>query len=193
MTTGWEVRPLGPDTWASYAEFVEHCDGFPSGCWCMEFHPEGQEKKGDYASANRERKRARVMSGEAHAALVFDGGSCVGWCQFGPADELTRIKGRSAYERSRTTALPDWRIACFYVAKRYRREGISHVALEGALRLISEGGGGTVEGYPEPVDAVPAGFLYNGALSTFEQLGFQRDRMIGKHRWVVVRDVKPAS
>ena len=38
--------------------------------------------------------------------------------------------------------------------------------------------------------AVPAGFLYNGALSTYEQLGFKRDRMIGKHRWVVVRNVE---
>jgi len=38
---------------------------------------------------------------------------------------------------------------------------------------------------------VPAGFLFNGALSTFEQHGFVRDRQIGKHRWVVRRDVAP--
>ena len=52
-------------------------------------------------------------------------------------------------------------------------------------------GGGVVEGYPEPVDSVPAGFLYNGALSTYERLGFARDRMIGKHRWVVIKTVEP--
>jgi hypothetical protein len=51
--------------------------------------------------------------------------------------------------------------------------------------MIAALGGGRVEGYPEPAGAVPAGFLYNGALSTYEQLGFQRDRLIGKHRWVV--------
>ena len=39
---------------------------------------------------------------------------------------------------------------------------------------------------------MPAGFLYHGALSTFEQLGFTRDRMVGKHRWVVSRVVDPA-
>ena len=38
---------------------------------------------------------------------------------------------------------------------------------------------------------MPAGFLYNGALSTYEQLGFTRDRQIGKHRWVVTRVVDP--
>ena len=54
-----------------------------------------------------------------------------------------------------------------------------------------KGGGGVVEGYPEPAGAVPAGFLFNGALSTYERLGFERDRLIGKHRWVVRRVVSP--
>jgi len=30
-------------------------------------------------------------------------------------------------------------------------------------------------------------------LSTYEKLGFIRDRKIGKHRWVVTRVVKPRS
>ncbi len=50
-----------------------------------------------------------------------------------------------------------------------------------------------VEGYPESADSVPAGFLYNGALSTYENLGFERDRQIGKHRWVVRKLVKPGA
>jgi hypothetical protein len=40
---------------------------------------------------------------------------------------------------------------------------------------------------------VPAGFLFNGALWTYEKLGFIRDRKIGKHRWVVTRAVEPRS
>jgi hypothetical protein len=38
---------------------------------------------------------------------------------------------------------------------------------------------------------VPAGFLFNGALSTYEKLGFTRGRQIGKRRWVVTRVVEP--
>ena len=60
-----------------------------------------------------------------------------------------------------------------------------------SLDLIAGLGGGTVEGYPEPAGSVPAGFLYNGALSTYEKLGFTRDRTIGMHRWVVSRTVEP--
>ncbi len=52
---------------------------------------------------------------------------------------------------------------------------------------------GRVEGYPEDAASVPAGFLYNGALSTYENLGFTRDRKIGKHRWVVTKVIEPTS
>lgn len=181
------IKPLEGATWSAFASLVESCDGFPSGCWCMGFHPEGLSKES--ATINRERKKERVFGGEAHAALVFDGDDCVGWCQFGSPEELPRIKSRREYERT-GTELPDWRIGCCYSAAGHRREGVATAALGGALDLISGLGGGLVEGYPEPAGAVPAGFLFNGALSTYEQLGFTKDRMIGKHRWVVNRLVE---
>jgi GNAT superfamily N-acetyltransferase len=103
---------------------------------------------------------------------------------------VPRIKNRAAYEKT-LTALPDWRIACNFVGKGHRRQGVATAGLAGALDLIAGLGGGTVEGYPEDAGAVPAGFLFHGALSTYEQLGFTRDRRIGKHRWVVTRVVEP--
>ena len=54
-------------------------------------------------------------------------------------------------------------------------------------------GGGKVEGYPEAAGPVPAGFLFNGALASYEKLGFARQRKIGKHRWVVTKVVEPIS
>jgi GNAT superfamily N-acetyltransferase len=140
----------------------------------------------------RERKHARVRAGTAHAALVFDGDDCLGWCQFGAPDEVPRIKSRAAYEKGLTTS-PDWRIACNFVGKGHRRQGVATAALAGALDLIADLGGGRVEGYPEGAGSVPAGFLFNGALSTYEKLGFVRDRKIGKHRWVVAKVVEPNS
>jgi GNAT superfamily N-acetyltransferase len=138
-----------------------------------------------YRQATVEQARSRQRScreGQAHAAPVFDGNDCVGWCQFGAPDEVPRIKNRAAYEKGRTTS-PAWRIACCYVGNRRRRQGVATAALAGALDLIAGLGGGTVEGYPEDAGSVPAGFLFNGALSTYEKLGFTRDRKIGKHRW----------
>jgi hypothetical protein len=55
----------------------------------MGFHEEGVGRH-TTAEQNRSAKEARVRAGRAHAALVYDGPSVVGWCQFGPTDELPR-------------------------------------------------------------------------------------------------------
>ena len=125
----YTVRPLDESTWPAFAALVERNNGVFGGCWCMGFHPEGVGKE-TTAELNRERKHERVREGTAHAALVFDGEDCLGWCQFGAPDEVPRIKSRAAYEKGRTT-LPDWRIACCYVGKGHRRQGVATAALAG--------------------------------------------------------------
>ncbi len=187
----YRVRPLEESTWPAFAALVERNNGIFGGCWCMGFHAD-DTRQDAVAGTKRDRKLARVRAGTAHAALVFDGDDCLGWCQFGPPGEVPRIKNRAAYEKGQATP-PDWRIACCYVGKGHRRQGVAAAALAGALDLIAALGGGIVEGYPEPAGAVPAGFLFNGALSTYERLGFTRTRPIGKHRWVVTRPVEPRS
>lgn len=186
--SGYTIKALDESSWDAFARLVEENNGVFGGCWCMGFHPDDSRDP----ALNRERKLARVRAGRAHAALVFDRDDCVGWCQFGGPDEVPKIKNRAAYEKSLTT-LPDWRIACNFVGKGHRRQGIATAALAGALDLIASLGGGKVEGYPEGAGSVPAGFLFNGALSTYEDLGFVRDRKIGKHRWVVTKIVEPTS
>jgi GNAT superfamily N-acetyltransferase len=188
-TTTYTVKALDESTWDAFAALVERNNGVFGGCWCMGFHPEGVGKDTTY-ELNRTRKLERVRAGTAHAALVFDGDDCLGWCQFGAPAEVPRIKSRAAYERG-VTSPADWRIACNFVGKGRRRQGVATAALGGALDLIAALGGGRVEGYPEDAASVPAGFLFNGALSTYEALGFIRDRRIGKHRWVVTKVVRP--
>jgi GNAT superfamily N-acetyltransferase len=140
---------------------------------------------------NQAEKERRVHDGQAHAALVYDGQAVVGWCQFGPTDELPRIKHKKAYLEG-LTDLPDWRITCFFVDRDYRRKGIASAALKGALREISRLGGGTVESYPEDVAgrSVSAPFLHNGTVAMFKREGFEQSRRVGKNHWVVTKVVK---
>lgn len=189
QTSGRSVRPLDQSTWDSFDELCANSGSFPSGCYCIGFHEEGPVPKA--AGLNRDRKHQRVLDSTTHAALVFDDDLCVGWCQFGPPEEVVRIKNRREYDTTREGALPEWRIGCNYVRAGHRRQRVASDALAGALKLIATMGGGRVEGYPEPAGAVPAGFLFHGALSTFDQHGFTRDRMIGKHRWVVSKMIDP--
>jgi GNAT superfamily N-acetyltransferase len=187
---GFDVKPLDVTTWPAYAELIERHNGVWGGCWCMGFHPEG------LTSENRSVKEARVRDGQAHAALVFDGATCVGWCQFGPAAELPRIKRKRAYAAGATgEAPPEWRITCFFVDRDHRHQGVAAAALAGAVAEIERLGGGTVESFPENVEGrkVSSSFLHNGTVQMFEAHGFTRARPIGKDHWVVTRSLPAQS
>ena len=121
---------------------------------------------------------------------MYEGATCVGWCQFGSPEELPRIKNKRAY-LAEVGEPPDWRITCFFVDKARRRQGVASRALAGALQQIAGLGGGTVESYPESVEdrSVAAAFLHTGTVAMFERHGFERTRQIGKNRWVVTKVV----
>ena len=182
-------RPLDATSWPDFAALVERHNGVWGGCWCMAFHEEGFGRRST-AEQNRASKERRVREGRAHAALVYDGDACVGWCQFGAPAELPRIKHRRAYEADRG-ALPDWRVTCFFVDKAHRGRGVAAAALAGALEEMARLGGGTVEAYPEDTTGRKAtsAFLHSGTLGMFEAQGFERGRQLGKHTWVVSRVV----
>jgi len=90
--------------------------------------------------------------------------------------------------------LPDYRITCFFVDKKYRRRRVAEAALHGALDLIAQAGGGTVEAYPQDTGGkkITASFLYSVTRSLFEQAGFGYDRPKGKNHCVMSKTVKQA-
>ncbi len=183
------VRPLSPATWPAYADLIETHNGVFGGCWCLVFHP---DTKGGTFAERRAKKEALVREGRAHAALVFEGDACIGWAQFGRPDELPHIRCRKAYDAGKADDLvPDWRITCFFVHRKYRRVGVAAVALQGALDEIARLGGGVIEAYPEALEGqkTAAGFLWGGTLGLFVRAGFKELRKIGMHRWVVQRQI----
>lgn len=184
------VKLLGVNTCPAFARLVEANNGVWDGCWCMGCHVKLTEER--TAERNRAEKEQRVGEGRTHAALVFEGDECLGWCQFGSADELPQVKSRRRYEKDLTT-LPDWRITCLFTGKGLRRRGVADTALRGALAEIARHGGGTVEGYPEETDdrSLSGSFLHTGPMAAFEHHGFTRTRPISPHRWVVTRVIDP--
>jgi hypothetical protein len=73
----------------------------------------------------------------------------------------------------------------------FRANGAASAALRGAVEHITTLARGRVEGYPEDVTARKASpaFPFNGASSTFDRLGFERSRLVGKHKSVMTRTV----
>ncbi|GAA3810595.1 GNAT family N-acetyltransferase [Nocardioides panacisoli] len=184
-TDGYRVRELGSGTWEAYAALIERHNGVWGGCWCTWFHTMSSEKERD-ADANRRLKQRLVSEGRAHAAVVFDGDEAVGWCQYGAPAELPNIKHRKEWEATSVRS-PDYRVTCFFVDNRYRRKGVAELALQGALDLIAEAGGGVVEGYPHDTDGAKktASFLYSCTRTMFEKAGFAYDRPKGQGNCVM--------
>lgn len=186
------VVALGPETWGLFSELVERNNGVYGGCWCIGYHPEcGQVPR----AAHQEVKRARVMDGAAHAALVVDAdGRCQAWAQYGPPDELAGIKHKREYLKE-APPTPDWRLTCVYVDPRHRGQGLAREAITGALDLIAAAGGGSVEAISETTDGRTAQgrFLFTATAELLEDLGFERVRQVGKHAWILTREVAPAS
>jgi GNAT superfamily N-acetyltransferase len=183
------VKPLGPDTWAAFADLAERHNGVWGGCWCTWFHTMHAEKTFS-ADDNRALKERLIGEGRAHAALVFDGDRAVAWCQYGPPEELPNIKHRKQYEAG-LARLPDYRITCFFVDRDYRRDGVAALALRGALDLIAKGRGGVVEAYPQDTGGkkISASFLYSLTRGHFEGAGFSYERPTGKNHCVMSKKI----
>jgi ribosomal protein S18 acetylase RimI-like enzyme len=185
----YTTRPLDASTWGAFAELVERNNGVYGGCWCIVHHVEYQRGTSD----PRTLKEELVRSGRAHAALVFDDDDVVqGWCQYGSRDEL-RLRHTREYAKDPPPPAR-WRITCIFVDKRHRGQGVARAAVEGALDEIAAAGGGLVE----TISEVTAGreaqdrFLFSATVELFERYGFTRIRQVGKHAWIMGREIVPA-
>jgi len=84
--------------------------------------------------------------------------------------------------------VPDFRITCLFVDRRYRRKGMAEIAVRGALALIAAEGGGRVESYPHdlpPDRKISSSFLYNATRTMYERLGFIYECPKGKGNCVM--------
>jgi GNAT superfamily N-acetyltransferase len=122
---------------------------------------------------NRAAMHARVAAGEVPGLLGYLKDEPVAWCALQPRETYPTL------ERSRTLARVDdqpvWSVVCLFVARKYRRKGISMRMLEAAVAHTRERGASIVEGYPvEPKsERMPEAFAWTGTASAFRNAGFK--------------------
>ena len=155
-------------------------------------HVRGEE----WRKTNKRDKKALVRKGRSHAILVYDRERPVGWCQYGPKEELPRIDAGRGYKKIGPPGTDGriWRITCFFTDREYRGKGVSKAALRGALESIRRRGGGIVESYPVVSGkmAAVAEWRWFGTPSMFEREGFTRVGPLG-NTWVLMRKTVAAS
>jgi GNAT superfamily N-acetyltransferase len=164
--------PVTPSRWRDLETlFGER--GACAGCWCMYWratHSEYMKKQGE---GNRKAMRKIVNSGRVPGILAYAGKEPIGWCSIEPRERFVRL------ETSRVLAPVDnqsvWSVNCFFIARAWRRKGVSVALLRAAVEFARKRGPKIVEGYP--VDSrkgkSPDAFVWTGLPGTFLAAGFK--------------------
>lgn len=164
-------HPVTPDRWADL-EILFGPRGATGGCWCMWWRLPRSQFDANKGEDNRQAFKAIVDNGDVPGLLAYENGRPVGWCSLAPRPAF------SALERSRVLKpvdeQPVWSIVCFFVARDYRRKGVTLRLLEAAIDYARQQGAAILEGYPvEPKEGRTADvFAYTGLASAFKQAGF---------------------
>jgi len=196
-TMAYTTRELGVQTLQDFEALAAQ----QGECWCMFYQrarPAGRGLTRDERRArNRSDKRSLVSEGRAHAILVYEGRTPVGWCQYGTAEELPRIDAGRSYRKVAPPVPRDrlWRVTCFFVAKDHRGKGVASFALEAALESIRRKGGGIVEAYPvvsKRMAAVPE-WRWFGTPGMFHKAGFEDIAPLGTSGVLMRKVVLPVA
>ncbi len=165
-------HPLTPERWDDL-EALFGRRGACGGCWCMYWRLKRSEFEQHKGEGNRQALKALVEGGQVPGLLAYADSQPVGWVSLGRREEFPTL-GRSRVLKV-VDEQPLWSVVCFYVAKGYRRRGITLELLKAALAYARQQGARLVEGYPvEPRQGrLPDPFVYTGLVSTFRQAGFE--------------------
>jgi GNAT superfamily N-acetyltransferase len=191
-TLSVRCAPLTPDRWPDLEKLFGP-RGAQAGCWCMWWRQTASEFAAGKGDRNREALRTIVASGEPPGLLAYVGGEPVGWCAVAPRDRYVRLA------RSRTLKpideQPVWSITCFFVARSYRRQGVTARLLDAVVAFVRDRGGRIVEAYPiAPASGeYPAAYAYTGLLSTFLAAGFEVVARPSASRAIVRYAIKPSA
>lgn len=172
MFTSIEFKPLTGETWPHF-EMLFGEKGACGGCWCMWWRLKRSEFEKQKGEKNKEAMRQIVKSGEIPGIIAYYKQEPVAWCSVAPREifpPLNRSRVLKAVDDK-----PVWSIVCFFIAKPYRKMGLSVRMLEYVIEYCRKQGAKILEGYPvhPKKPGMPDVFAWTGFLSAFQKAGFK--------------------
>ena len=188
MTINSELLSFEPVTEANWDKFAELFGerGACANCWCMYYRLNREEfNNGKKDNGNKEAMHRSVSEGRPVGIIAIYEGRAIAWCAFAPRQDFFKL-ARSRVHKP-IDDLPVWSIPCFFIHKKFRRQGLSVVLLKGVVNYAKQRHIGIVEAYPTipTQERLPDSFAWIGLYSSFEQAGFEIVDRTSKNRPMV--------
>ena len=164
--------------------------GACAGCWCMTWRRSAKEYSAGKGAGNRAALRRIVRRGDEPGVLAYADDAPVGWCAVAPRESYPRLAGSRVL--APVDAAPVWSISCLFVARPWRRRGVSAALIEAAVSHARARGAKIVEAYPvDPAGKQADAFVWTGIASAFERAGFREVARRSPTRPIMRRVVIP--
>ena len=171
-----QVAPAAAGRWPDL-ERLFGAHGAYSNCWCMFWRLTHTDFNRMQSEERKAMLQSLALSAQPPGLLAYVDGTVAGWCSLGRREDF------AALERSRTLKRVDdrpvWSVVCFFVARAYRRQGVAHALLKGAVDYATVQGAKIIEAYPIDLQTTRLQGArltgctgYMGIASVFRSLGF---------------------
>ena len=172
-----DLKLVTLDTWHDLEKLFEGRGG-PHNCWCMVWR---KNLHGNRPVAKAEKKEALyqyIKKDIPIGILAYADDQPVGWCSVAPRDTYRSLGGDETKEKV-------WSLACFFVHRSYRQQGLTLKLVEKAIETAKNNGGKYIEAYPVEVNSPSYRFM--GFKPVFERLGFEFIKKAGSRRHVMLK------
>jgi len=178
-------EPLTRSNWGKFVELFG-ANGAGANCWCMHFRQHKSEhEEGKEGGRNKDAMKQLVWNGQPTGFLGFYEDIPIAWCAFSPREDFIRLQKSRVHKPIDNQAV--WSIPCTFVAKGFRKVGVSVALLKGLVKYAKQQGIKILEAYPTipTQEKLPDGFAWIGLYKSFEKAGFEIVDSTSKHRPMV--------
>jgi len=143
-------------------------------CWCMYYRLSRTDfKEGKSEDGNKNAMKELVWENKPAGVLGLYEEQAIAWCAFAPREDFIKLERSRVHKRIDDEMV--WSIPCFFIDKRFRRNGISVALLKGVIEYATAKGIRIIEAYPTipTQEKLPDAFAWIGLYTSFERAGFE--------------------
>ncbi|MEP6596199.1 MAG: GNAT family N-acetyltransferase [Ginsengibacter sp.] len=178
-------EPLTKQNWSKFVQLFGN-KGACGNCWCMYFRLKKSDyEKGKADDRNKTAMKNIVWGNKPTGLLGIYEGQAIAWCAFAPREDFMKLENSRVHKRIDNESV--WSIPCFFIDKKFRRQGVTVELLKGASNYAKEKGIKIIEAYPTipTQEKLPDSFAWIGLYKSFERAGFQIVNKTSKNRPMV--------